>query len=140
MKIKIENFTFLSEVNYRIVNDKYENGYIAIIPSELNSKEELMLAYENAIKPPYFGRNWDALNEILHDFNWINQSEVIIAHEGLPNKLDEEDLKLLLDVLSNAVQIFKDGPRQGFELPDNKHKLTVIFPSKDKPKIEELSI
>ncbi|MFA6172014.1 MAG: barstar family protein [Patescibacteria group bacterium] len=138
MTKKNSNFTFLPEVNYKILKDKYIKSYIALIPKDLKTKEDLMLAYEYALKPPYFGRNWDALNEILHDFSWINQSEVIIAHDGLPTELDLKDLITMIDVLAYALQIFKDGPKEDRELPDGKHSLVVIFPSRDKNKIEEL--
>lgn len=137
MKISIENFIFLPEVNSQIIKNKYPESYISMIPSGLQTEQDLMIAYEQAINPPYFGRNWDSLNEILHDFSWINQKEVVIAHEDLPANLNIKDIKSVLSILSDAVQLFKDGPREGFELPDGKHALTVIFPLEAKTKIEE---
>ncbi len=138
MKTNIENFIFLPEVNSQLIKDKYPESYIAMIPSDLQTERDLMIAYEKSVNPPFFGRNWDSLNEILHDFSWINQKEVIIAHEDLPTNLNIEDIKSMLSVLSDAVQLLKDGPREGFELPDGKHALTVIFPLEAKTRIEEV--
>lgn len=137
MKINIENFIFLPEVNSQIIKNEYLESYIAMIPSGLQSEQDLMIAYEYAINPPFFGRNWDSLDEILHDFSWINQKEVVIAHEDLPTNISAQDIKSMLSVLSDSVQLFKDGPREGFELPDGKHTLTVIFPLETRTKIEE---
>lgn len=34
--------------------------------------------------PDYFGGNWDAFDELLHDFWWVSQKRIIMIHDDLP--------------------------------------------------------
>lgn len=133
----LSNLEFLPEVNQESIKNRYPDAYIALIPAGIKNEEALMVAYELQLKPPYFGRNWDSLNEVLHDLGWFEEDHIVVAHEGLP-EMAYNELKTMINVLSYAVQIIKDGPKEGYDLPDGKHKLTVIFPDKARKKIEEI--
>lgn len=118
---------------------KKENSFIATIPINIKSKSQLLDVYSDKFKlPDYFGRNWDALDEVLKDFYWIGQKIIIIFHEGIPSGLNEKDLKIYLDILTDAVQVWRDSPREGFKPPQIMHELIVVFPSKCKKEIEKI--
>ncbi len=133
--INISNITFSDDLE----RFSGENILLATMPENIKNKDHLFNIYLNKLKlPDYFGRNWDALDEILHDFYWVKQKTIIIAHEGIPLGLKEEDLKIYLEILSDAVQVWKDSPREGFEPPQIMHELIVVFPSNCKQQIEEI--
>jgi len=70
--------------------------------------------------PEYFGLNWNALDECLTDFHWINEKGIVIVHDDIPG-LDIGNLTIYVDVLVSAIDIWKKR---------NGHYLDVIFPKK----------
>ncbi|HTP26066.1 MAG TPA: barstar family protein, partial [Anaeromyxobacteraceae bacterium] len=45
----------------------------------------LMDALQDELRlPDYFGRNWDALWDVLRDLSWIQARRVVLAHLDLP--------------------------------------------------------
>ncbi|HEY5931637.1 MAG TPA: barstar family protein [Nitrospira sp.] len=61
--------------------------------------------------PDYFGHNWDALEECLADFEWLQAKGYILviidAESVLPD--DEEDYETLLEILSDAGEAWSKG-------------------------------
>jgi RNAse (barnase) inhibitor barstar len=61
--------------------------------------------------PDYFGHNWDALEECLADFEWLQaKGYVLLIHnaEGvLPE--DDEEYETLLEILSDAGEAWSKG-------------------------------
>lgn len=60
-----------------------EDSYIVRIPVITNKKElyaELMYKLKF---PSYFGKNWDALDDLFRDFCWIENDNIVIIHEGI---------------------------------------------------------
>lgn len=134
----IEHIDFLSEEEIRNLLETDKKSFIGVIPKGVNTEDELMHVYFDKLNlPGYFGGNWDALDEVLRDFDLINAENIIILHSDIP-ELSAEDQRLLIKVLGRAVKTMKDGPVAGSQLPTGKHKLQVIFPSSEKSKIEEL--
>ena len=70
--------------------------------------------------PDYFGMNWDALLDCLRDFNWIEEHGIVLVHDDLPT-LSEENLKIYLQILFEAIQDWKEG---------EEHYLKAVFPKK----------
>ena len=62
----------------------------------------------------------------LRDFSWISFDNIIIIHQAFP-KMSEENNRIYFSILKDAVNDFKR---------DKVHKLSVIFPSSEKDKIE----
>ena len=101
--------------------------FYARLNGDIYKKEQLFDVLYHLLWFPYFGFNWDALDECLRDFSWIKEKVVVIAHNGLP-KLPEEDLKMYLDVLRYALQNrHPDAPR-----------LEVVFDEHDRKKVNNL--
>ncbi|RMQ42680.1 Barnase inhibitor [Pseudomonas cichorii] len=76
--------------------------------------------------PGYFGMNWNALYDCLRDFEWIPCTKVVLVHEALP-KIPEAELKVYLEVLSDAVLDWREGEEHSFE---------VVFPESERSDIE----
>ena len=87
------------------VND----ALVLVIPTGVVGKEALMQKYAEFM-PSYFGKNWDALNECLHDLSWFEKKNIVIAHEEIPT-MSQTDTKVYLRILAEAVQLLRAGPR-----------------------------
>lgn len=92
---------------------------IAHLPSGLTDRDSLFDVLASAMAFPYFGRNWDALFDLLQDFSWLPNRRIILIHNDVP-ALGAESLRLYLDVLSDSVQGWKPG---------EDHELIVVFPT-----------
>lgn len=105
------------------------NGFVARLPSGISSREHLFDLLTHALRlPPYFGRNWDALEECLRDLSWIMARRVILVHGDLPG-LESDDLRVYIDILSNSVRHWRR--KQG-------HELLVVFPHRAKNDVVSL--
>lgn len=61
--------------------------------------------------PDYFGHNWDAVEECLADFEWLQaKGYILLIHDAeavLPE--DEEEYETLLEILSDAGEAWSKG-------------------------------
>jgi len=96
------------------INNK-ENAYFVTIINDNFSKDDLLNVYYIKLKFPYFGFNWDALEDCLRDLAWIEQENVIIYHPQLP-QLNEKDLEIYLDILRGIVGHWKKYEEHNFEV------------------------
>jgi RNAse (barnase) inhibitor barstar len=120
-------FRFVDNIN----NYQTRDGFVARIPAGIEGRDQLLkLLYKILNLPGYFGFNWDALSDCLRDFHWIEKKVVTIIHEDLPN-LDNRELKVYLELLSEAIVDWKAG---------EEHEIEVIFPMAVKDKIDMLFI
>jgi RNAse (barnase) inhibitor barstar len=109
--------------------NNHEDYYFAFLEKEINNQEQLFRRLYDVLQlPGYFGFNWNALYDCLTDFHWIKNKSIILYHEELP-KLTQEELKIYLDLLRDAVVDWKD---------DDEHSLDVVFPPREKKRIIEL--
>lgn len=107
--------------------DELGEGMIANVRAGIASVDELFDALEEALHlPNYFGRSWDALDEVLGDLSWLAPRRVVIVHADLP-ELPDEQLRVYVDVLRTAVEDWKRRP--------GAHELVVAF-----PEVEQLAI
>jgi RNAse (barnase) inhibitor barstar len=107
--------------------DGLGDGLIAHVPAGISSVDELYDALTEALHlPGYFGRNWDALDEVLGDLSWLAPRRVVIVHADLPD-LPVEQLTMYLDVLRTAVDEWTRRP--------GSHELVAAF-----PEVEQLAI
>lgn len=103
--------------------------FCARIDPETRLSSELLKSFYYLLWfPGYFGFNWDALNDCLCDFSWIDSKKIAIIHERIPELPDEEKV-IYLDILSHAILSWKE---------DNAHDFEVYFKQEDKKNIEKL--
>lgn len=100
------------------------------LPAGIESEEVLFAAFEVAGSlPGYFGRNWDALEECLRDFHWVQADTIVIRHVDLPLSGNARALEVYVDVLRNAVSFWNATPG---------HSLVVFFPPSVEPIVQRL--
>ncbi len=120
----MNNFVFLNNLN----EYNTEDALVAHIEN-IHSKAQLLIELSAGLKfPDYFGDNWDALDECLNDFHWVENSEIVIIHSNVPN-ISSGELKTYLEILSSAVKNWSISPTR---------KLTVIFSDNDKQTIAKI--
>jgi hypothetical protein len=95
---------------------------IVRIPPGIRSKQKLFAVLAKKLRfPPYFGWNWDALEECLGDLSWLPAERTIaIVHEDLPFGPGGENRAIYLDLLRNVA----------INLPKSSHRrLLVVWPA-----------
>ena len=75
------------------------------VPRSVRSKEKLLGLLSRALHfPNYFGGNWDALEECLHDLHWLPEKcSIAIVHERLPFG-EGENRQIYGEILEAAMQ------------------------------------
>lgn len=107
--------------------DAFGDGMIANVRAGIASVDELYDVLSEALHlPDYFGRNWNALDEVLGDLSWLAPRRIVIVHADLPD-VSTEELRIYLDVLRTAVEEWIRRP--------GAHELVVTF-----PEVEQLAI
>lgn len=120
---QLNAFTFVSDTSEFI--DR--GARVARVEGRVCTAQQLFdLLYRLLTLPGYFGFNWNALSDCLRDFHWIDERDVVIVHDELP-ELPRLEMKTYLEVLSDAVLDWKPG---------EAHSLKVVFNDKDRPRIE----
>src|ERR671914_60384 len=77
---------------------------VADVPSGIAAKGALLDELCRGLRfPDYFGGNWDALDECIHDLSWIPPGPVVLRHSDLPLAKDLPNSKTYLSILSDAV-------------------------------------
>jgi hypothetical protein len=103
-----------------------EGDFVARVPAGINTREELFDALHRALHfPSYFGRNWDALYELLRDLHWIPEKRVVILHAELPS-LPPEQLGTYLSIVEDSIADWK---------PEEDHELVVGFPEEARERL-----
>ena len=106
------------------------NSFIAVIPSSVSSKSELLNTFASVLRfPDYFGHNWDALEECLRDFHWLNAYRIVIVHEAFPLSLRNSDLRIYLSILESCIKSWKPG---------EEHELIAAFPAQSRKTIADI--
>ncbi len=98
--------------------------YTVIIPRNLD-RTALFNFLEVSLRFPYFGHNWNALDDCLTDLEWIEP--VTLCHEDIPLVNEPSECKIYLTVLADSVEVWKSRP---------VNKLIVIFPNDSRGRVE----
>ncbi len=110
-----------------IENQARSENLVTIVPTGIRLEEKLFSILSKELKFPYFGWNWDALNDCLHDFSWTDIFQITVVHHDIP-ALGADATRIYLDVLACCVEDWK---------PYNDHQLRVVFPLSQKVAIFE---
>jgi hypothetical protein len=95
-----------------------EDAFVAYIPINITTKEDLFTEFNKQLRFPYFGFNWDALYDLFRDFHWIYQKSIVIVHQDIPLS-DKNNQAIYIELLFDCINDWKD---------DEDHNLTVYFP------------
>lgn len=120
--------TTLFNFDFKVKNKGF--SFFAKLPKGIDQKEKLLSALSHCLElPDHFGMNWDAFEDCLHDFNWVNKKTVILFHEDVPLMNAKDDQLVYLEILLGAIQTWKNSP---------KHEFIVSFPAASKSYLNSL--
>ena len=74
----------------------------------VKSKLELLGELNTKLHFPYFGFNWDSLQELLCDLHWIQEKNIIIVHKGL--FLPPKDLEVYSTIAHDSEKYWLNYP------------------------------
>lgn len=106
-------------------------GEVIAISRHIRSKRDLFGRLHKRLQlPGYFGNNWDALNDCLHDLSWLpGVTHVSLLHDGLPFGSSSQKLRTIyLQLLSGLTAPCEHGSPQW----------TIVFPEACRAEIEYL--
>ncbi|HYR36956.1 MAG TPA: barstar family protein [Burkholderiales bacterium] len=84
----------------RAIMDATRGGQLDVVPIE--ARENLFDSLSRALAfPEWFGRNWDALEDVLGDLSWRKGEGHVLILRSYPAG---EDLGILLDVLRSTAE------------------------------------
>jgi RNAse (barnase) inhibitor barstar len=88
--------------------NRCETAFHIVIPSTIASKAQLLDVFGEHLKfPDWWGKNWDALDELLNDLSWINEKTVWIEHETFPD-IGKSELAIYIQILNDAMTILRE--------------------------------
>lgn len=103
--------------------DYLSNAYIGYIPS-VATESELYTQLSDILQfPSYFGKNWDALDELYRDFSWIENKNIVIVHKGLA-QLPLNELKIYIGIVLNSVDLWN-------HYLNHPHSILYVFPKSE---------
>jgi RNAse (barnase) inhibitor barstar len=98
------------------------------LSADIDGREALFDAYARALDfPDWFGRNWDALWDLLTDLSWLDSPPVAIIHTSLP-QLPPDQLAIYVALLAEAVVTSAGTPSP----------IVVRFAERDRPQVAAL--
>ncbi|MGV3609245.1 MAG: barstar family protein [Planctomycetaceae bacterium] len=100
--------------------DADPKALVVRLPLKLRSKQKVLLTLAQRLHfPRYFGKNWDALEELMRDLNWLEAKRIVLVHEGFP--LGAGDGRLIyLQILQSVQGFWKEA--------DEPKEWVIIFP------------
>jgi hypothetical protein len=111
-----------------------KGDFVLRVPAGICSKNDLLAALASAGRfPDYFGGNWDALQDCLHDLSWISNRKVVVVRSDLPLRDKQSECRTYLEVLQAALANWAEGVKpDATESPPGwsyvDHELRVVFP------------
>jgi RNAse (barnase) inhibitor barstar len=99
------------------------NCFLAHLSSNVRTKKELLTDLSHKVNfPNYYGYNWDALWDCIRDLSWIEENEIILTYESLPD-LPDNILKLYFQLLIEATFDWESS---------SEHSLKIVLPLAEK--------
>lgn len=98
------------------------SGWVIPISEHIRGKRDLFGRLHKALQlPGYFGNNWDALNDCLHDLSWLpGVTHITLLHDGLPFGDGSQKLRTIYLQLLSGLTAPSDheGPRWTIVFPE----------------------
>lgn len=108
------------------------DAFDGVVPPGIDTDSKMMRSLAAVLKfPPYFGENWNAVDECLRNMEWIEQHRIRIIHKDVPMRANAADVSLYVRVLLDAQQSLDRG------LIGHK-ELEIYFPSESRALIEQI--
>jgi RNAse (barnase) inhibitor barstar len=109
--------------NYTILNslsDKHSSEKTLVVVIDGEQTDTLDKFYEELTRqfmfPDYFGRNFDAFDEMINDLSWLDESIIYIIFRNYDDFLsdeNEEAREILLTILDDAATEWKRMDGEG---------------------------
>ena len=94
-----------NENNSIYIDEENDTYYCLIKGEKINSIQDFYIEISKSLSiPAYFGQNLDALEEVIHDLNWIENKQVFLIiqnAESIENNL-EDDYYEIIDILNDC--------------------------------------
>ncbi len=108
--------------------DPDPKALVVRVPLKIRSKQKLLgLLGDRLDFPRFFGKNWDALEELLRDLSWLEAKRIVLVHEGLPFGGGESRI-IYLQILESIQEYWREA--------DDPKELVVVFPKVSQEAIE----
>ena len=105
-----------------------ESGVGIIAPTGLNTSHDVFAFYSRALAfPDYFGWNWNAFDECIHDLSWLGAETTHIAHKDIPLHHDILECTYFLSAL-NEIKLYSR----------TEGKIMIHFMASDRNKILDI--
>jgi hypothetical protein len=98
----------MSDQNFVSKKDQDDAMLRIIVPRNIKSKEDLLNLLGTGLKFQDIGLNWDALDDVLDDLSWIEETTVWIEHECLPN-IEPIQMQKYVETLFDAVRYWNEN-------------------------------
>lgn len=84
------------------------DAIVVSVPKGVKNHEELMTIFEDVLAETgidYFGRNWDALYDVLTDMSYLVDiaKQIVVVHDDVPMLDDPSGLRDYIGVLADAL-------------------------------------
>jgi len=110
----------MNELQQKIVGIFQSTGKFCIVGVDktITTKQELLSLFRICLRfPDYFGHNWDAFQECIHDLSWMVERDILILHEEFP-KISQKDFNIYCEIIKDASDFWKK---------DGRKNLSVVF-------------
>lgn len=130
-------FELINETAIKLIEGDPSVQKVNIKFSADETKVSFITQFHDQTKVEYMSTNWDSLDEVLSDCDWMTKDKVYIIHKGLPS-LSEHEGSVYTKILEDKIETHKQGPTSEHALPQRKVDFHVIFVFKDENEKKEI--
>ena len=87
--------------------------YSVYVDDHTHGKKELLQTFNDRFHFNKWGWNWDALDDVCRDFNWLKNGDIYVVNKSLP-QLNNEDMRIYLGSLYMYSEFWDKYPEHNF--------------------------